>query len=233
MNRRPLVVGLTGGIGAGKSLAAGLFRELGAHVVVADELVGRVLKDPVVLEEIRSSFGQSVLAPDGVDRAALADLVFSDRAARRRLELILHPRVAALAGAEASAAARAGVPVVVYEVPLLFEIGADQWVDEVVVVHAEESVRVRRLVEQRGFSEKDARARIRTQITDHGSRAGVLVLDNDGSVDALRSQVRRLYGSWLSSVPREDDGPGMDGSVQETDGGAAAGVSSRRGGSSS
>ena len=215
MTAAPLVVGLTGGIGSGKSSAAACFRELGAEVVVADDLVSELLEDPDVLSEIRSVFGGELVGPDGLDRAAVANLVFADRAARRKLEMILHPRVAARAGRVVGQAARRGVAVVVYEVPLLLEIGAHQWVDEVVVVSASESVRVRRLMEQRGFSRDDALARIRVQVSDHGKVPGALVLDNDGPVEALREQVSGLYRSWRSRRDENVANGGVHGPQEE------------------
>jgi len=206
VSQGPMVVGLTGGIGSGKSLAVSFFRDLGAQGIVADDLVGELLGSRDVLDELRSVFGAEVVGADAVDRRVLADLVFSDGAARRRLEMILHPRVAALAARALADAWSKNSPVVIYEVPLLIEIGAHEWVDQVLVVRASESVRVRRLVTQRGSLEEDALARIRAQVPDH-ELAGAWILENDGTREDLRHQVEVLYRRCLSRV-RKTPGPG-------------------------
>jgi len=193
-----LTLGLTGGIGAGKSTAARRLCELGALVVDADQLARAVLAAGTPgLAEVVETFGPAVLAPSGeLDRAALGRIVFADDAARRRLEEITHPRIAA-ATAEAFAIAPADA-IGVHDVPLLVEKRMGAAYHLVLVVHADVEERVRRLVTQRGMSEDDARARIAAQATDGDRRAAADVwLDNTGVTDALVEAVDVLWHNRL------------------------------------
>jgi dephospho-CoA kinase len=189
-----LRIGLTGGIGSGKSEVA---RRLAAHgaVVVDSDRLARQAVEPGTpgLAEVAAAFGPGVLAADGsLDRPALAALVFADPAARARLEAIVHPRVRALA-AEAFAAAPPDA-IVVNDVPLLVEAGLAGAYDVVVVVAVDPAVQLRRLVEQRGMSEADARARIATQATPEQRLAVAdIVIDNDGTLEAL---AERVAAAW-------------------------------------
>jgi dephospho-CoA kinase len=189
-----LRVGLTGGIGTGKSEVARLLAARGAVVVDSDALAREaVALGSDGLAEVITVFGPSVLAPDGsLDRAALAVLVFADRAARARLEAVVHPRVRALA--EAATAAAGQDAVVVQDVPLLVEAGLAGDYDVVVVVTAPEETRVRRLVGQRAMSESDARARIAAQASD-AQRLAVadLVVANDGTLAELEARVDEVW----------------------------------------
>lgn len=187
-----LRVGLTGGIGAGKSTVSRLLAARGAMVIDADRLAHEVVEPgtdgyAALLDE----FGPSVLSADGsVNRATLAELVFADEAARRRLETIIHPRVRARAKElEAQADPQA---VVVHEIPLLVETSADGF-DVVVVVDIAEDEAVRRLL-GRGMSADDAWSRIRTQASREQRRAVAdVVLDNSGGTDSLSEQVEALW----------------------------------------
>ena len=187
-----LRVGLTGGIGAGKSTVSRLLAARGAMVIDADRLAREVVEPgtdgyAALLDE----FGPSVLSADGsVNRATLAELVFADEAARRRLETIIHPRVRARAKElEAQADPQA---VVVHEIPLLVETAADGF-DVVVVVDIAEDEAVRRLL-GRGMSADDAWSRIRTQASREQRRAVAdVVLDNSGGTDSLSEQVEALW----------------------------------------
>ncbi len=189
-----LLVGLTGGIGSGKSTVAAMLERRGAVVLDADEFARRAL-DPGrpgharVVEE----FGSSVVGPDGsVDRAALAGTVFRDPDARRRLEAIVHPEVARLLQ-DALEPYRDTDRVVVYAVPLLVENHLESMFDLVVVVTAPEEVRIRRLV-ARGMAEDDVRARIRAQLSDSERQAVAdVVVANDGSRDDLNRRVETLW----------------------------------------
>jgi len=196
-----LQVGLTGGIGSGKSTVAALLADHGALVVDADELARAVLApgEPAV-SEVVEAFGDSILAPDGsLDRATLASLIFGDPDKRARLESIVHPQVAARA-----AETMAGVPqgtVVVYDVPLLVEKGMAGMFDVVVVVLADEDTRIRRLA-GRGIARDDAVGRIRAQADDEQRRAVAHVLiDNSGSLDQLRTQVDELWSLLRGRLP--------------------------------
>jgi len=196
----PLVlrVGLTGGIGAGKSTVARALATLGAIVIDADVLARRVL-DPGTpgLADVVATFGERVLALDGsLDRAALARVAFSDESARRRLNAITHPRVAELTEREVAAAAPDAV--VVHDVPLLVENGLGPDYHLVVVVVAPVDERVHRLVADRGMTSEQARARMRAQASDEQRAAAAdVLLDNAGPPVAVGAQVERLWHGRL------------------------------------
>jgi dephospho-CoA kinase len=192
------MVGLTGGIGAGKSAVAQRLAELGAVIIDADALAREVIEPGTDgLAEVVAEFGEGVLGPDGsVDRPALGRIVFDDPQARARLEHIIHPRVRART-AEIVAAADPDA-VVVNDVPLLVEAGLYRAYEVVIVVEAAESIRVARLVAGRGMTESDARARIAAQATDDERRAvaDVLIVNN-GSSDELNEQVDAVWRERL------------------------------------
>ncbi|MCZ2824894.1 MULTISPECIES: dephospho-CoA kinase [unclassified Modestobacter] len=197
-----LKIGLTGGIGSGKSTVAALLAERGAVVVDADRLAREVVAPGTPgLAAIAEEFGSDVLAEDGaLDRAALAAVVFADPAARARLDAIVHPRVRARA-AELAAAAPSG-SVVVQDVPLLVETGQAGSFDLVLVVETDPETRVARLLD-RGLSAADARARIASQATDEQRRAVAdVVLHNDGGRAALAEQVQRFWTERVEPATR-------------------------------
>jgi dephospho-CoA kinase len=193
-----LFVGLTGGIGSGKSSVAARLAELGAIVIDSDRLAREVVEPgtdghAAVVER----FGTKVLAPGGaIDRAALAAEVFGDAAARKDLEAIIHPRVRART-AEIAQAAPPGA-IVVNDVPLLVEAGLSSAYNMVVVVLASEETRIARLNSARGMAESEARARIAAQATDEQRRAVAdVVIVNDGTLDELRAEVDRVWREEL------------------------------------
>jgi dephospho-CoA kinase len=192
------MVGLTGGIGAGKSAVAQRLAELGAVIIDADALAREVIEPGTDgLAEVVAEFGEGVLRPDGsVDRPALGRIVFDDPRARARLEHIVHPRVRART-AEIVAAADPDA-IVVNDVPLLVEAGLYRAYEMVIVVEAAESVRMARLVVERGMTESDARARIAAQATDDERRAvaDVLIVNNGGH-DELTEQVDAVWRERL------------------------------------
>jgi len=197
-----LLVGLTGGIGSGKSTVARLLEKRGAVVFDAD-LLAREAVAPgtpghaAVIER----FGADVLAPGGeLDREALASIVFADPSARRDLEQIVHPEVRRLF-AEGSEAYRDTDRVVVFSAPLLVETGMHTAFEILVVVSATVATQIARLMRQRGMSEASIRARIDAQapLEDKSAVADVLV-DNEGTLDQLESQVDRLWND-LSARP--------------------------------
>jgi dephospho-CoA kinase len=198
-----LKVGLTGGIGAGKSTVARRLAAHGATVVDADQLARAVVEPGTEgLAEVAGAFGPSVLTVDGrLDRAAMAALVFADPAARRRLEAIVHPRLAA-----ATAATIATLPadtVVVHDMPLLVEKSMGAEYHLVVVVAAATDVRVARLA-GRGIGAADARTRIAAQAGDEDRRRAADVwLDNNGDQDDAAAAVDRLWTRRI--VPFHDN----------------------------
>jgi dephospho-CoA kinase len=188
-----LRVALTGGIGSGKSTVGRLLADLGAQVIDADQLAREVVAAGTVgLAAVVAEFGADYLQPDGaLDRRRMAELVFADPQARRRLERIVHPAVAERFAARA-AAAPAGA-VVVYEVPLLVEAARAPDFDVVVVVEAPEPVRLARLA-ARGLSAEEASARMQAQAGAQARLASAdLVIPNDGDLARLEREVRRVW----------------------------------------
>ncbi|WP_086819175.1 dephospho-CoA kinase [Allokutzneria sp. NRRL B-24872] len=193
-----LRVGLTGGIGSGKSTVSGRLAELGA-VVIDSDLLAREVVAPGTdgLRDVVAVFGEGVLAEDGsLDRPALAKIVFSDDAARRALNGIVHPRVGARTGEMMAAAPSEAI--VVHDVPLLVENGMAPAYHLVLVVDAPVDERVRRLVSARGMAESDARSRIAAQASDEQRRAAADVwLDNGGERAAVLAEVDELWEQRL------------------------------------
>lgn len=200
---RVLRVGLTGGIGSGKSEVSRRLRARGVLVIDADVLAREVIGPGTEgLAAVIAEFGPHVLDADGVlDRSALAESVFGDEAARRRLERIIHPRVRARA-AQLEATAPAGA-VVVHDIPLLVETGQDTEFDVVVVVDVPEEEQLRRLVACRGIDAGEAESRISAQVsrTERLAVADV-VIDNSGSLDELEAAVEDLWQSLRSQAAR-------------------------------
>ena len=194
-----LRLGLTGGIGSGKSTAARRLAEHGAVVVDADRLAREVVEPGTAgLAAVVAAFGPGVLTPDGaLDRPALGRLVFGNDGARLLLNGILHPRIATLTAERMAAAGPDAV--VVHDVPLLVENRLGPAYHLVLVVHAEAGERIRRLVADRGMPEEDARARVAAQADDDARRAAADVwLDNSGSPQDLVDAVDRLWDDRLA-----------------------------------
>ena len=194
------LVGLTGGIGSGKSTVAAGLADRGAAIVDADAISREILEPggaaygPVV-----ERFGPSIVGPDGrIDRAAVAALVFGDPDALAALNALTHPVIGQVM-AERTAAAASRSEVVVLDIPLLNIATKDRFAfAAVVVVDTPEELAVERLVGQRGFTEEDARARIAAQISRQERRElADLVLDNSGTRSDLEGQINRAW-AWLS-----------------------------------
>ncbi|WP_197059825.1 dephospho-CoA kinase [Prescottella defluvii] len=197
-----LRVGLTGGIGAGKSTVSKVLASLGAVIVDAD-LIAREVVEPGTpgLAALVEAFGDGILHPDGsLDRPALAERAFGSEESRLLLNSILHPRIGARTAELVDGAASDGI--VVQDIPLLVEGRMGPAFNLVVVVYVDEGERVRRLVELRGMPEADARARIAAQASDDQRRAAADVwLDNTGAPELIEAQARALFEDRL--VPFE------------------------------
>ncbi len=187
---------LTGTVAAGKSTVAELFERWGATIIDADAIV-HSLQQPgePVHAAIVSRFGMTVAAPDGqLDRAVLRRMVLADPSARRDLEAIVHPAVEQRRSALLDAAAGRGAPVVVSEIPLLFEVGDPSAFDGVIVVDAPVDVRRERLIIERGLSRPEADALMATQWDPSAKRAGATwIIDNDQSRIALHHHARCVW----------------------------------------
>ena len=190
-----LLVGLTGGIGAGKSTVTAMLEERGARVIDADDLARRAVHSgTATFDRIVERFGSGVVAADGeLDRAALASIVFADPDRRRELERITHPEVARMLR-EALEPFRSTDDVVVYASPLIVESGMTDACDVVVVVAAPAEDQLRRVGAQRGMSDSDVRARMAAQASDDERAAAAdVILDNGGTLEELEAQVDRLW----------------------------------------
>jgi len=200
------LVGLTGGIGTGKSRVADLLAELGAAVECSDKIV-RELQAPggAGLAAIVAQFGPDVLLPSGeLDRAKLGKRVFEDRDARMKLNMLIHPLVTAELQRRVAAHRANGVRVIVVDIPLLLEgrkagvgTGAVLPFDVIAVVYAPESLQLERVIARDRLSPADARARIASQLSIEEKRAlADVVIDNSGPWEAAEKQVRALYADW-------------------------------------
>ncbi|RIJ59983.1 dephospho-CoA kinase [Clavibacter phaseoli] len=198
------LIGLTGGIAAGKTVVADRLAELGAVRIDADRLAREVVEPGTpALAEIARRFGPGVIAPDGsLDRPALGAVVFQDLDARRDLEAITHPAVRALSAARMAAAGEADADaVVVYDIPLLVESGRVDEFDRIVVVHAPREERIRRLVELRGMSPEEAESRIASQAADEDRLAVAdVVVDSGVSLASTLAQTDRLWANLAGGV---------------------------------
>jgi dephospho-CoA kinase len=190
-----LKVGLTGGIGAGKSVVAEYLNSLGAVVIDSDLLAREVVAPGTEgLAEIAATFGSDVLIDGGLDRAALASRIFGDAEARVRLEAIIHPRVR---DRTAALIAASGDAIIIHDVPLLVEVGLAPTYHLVLVVEADREIRLERLV-RRGLSRIEAESRMAVQASDEQRRAVAdILLDNSGELSALQRQLDSVWKRLL------------------------------------
>jgi dephospho-CoA kinase len=189
------VLGLTGGIGSGKSMVAQTFAQLGAVVIDADQLAREVVEPgQPALQEIATAFGRDVLLSDGrLDRSKLAGIIFADPAERARLDAITHPRIRARMDEEIKAR-RSGPGVLIVDIPLLYENARTHSVERVIVVWVDPQTQLRRIRRRDGLSAEAARQRIAAQMPLDAKRARAdHVIDNSGSREDTRRQVEAIY----------------------------------------
>ncbi|MGI5510738.1 dephospho-CoA kinase [Streptomyces sp. CA-106131] len=201
-----LKVGLTGGIGAGKSEVSRLLVECGAVLIDADRIAREVVAPGTAgLAAVVEAFGEDVLAPDGgLDRPKLGSIVFADPEKLAVLNLIVHPLVGARSRELESAAPQDAV--VVHDVPLLAENGLAPLYDVVIVVDADPATQLDRLVRLRGMTEQDARARMAAQATrEKRLETADIVIDNDGPLEQLERSVREIWADLVrrARLPQE------------------------------
>ena len=203
-----MILGLTGGIASGKSTVAGIFRDLGAVVVSADVLARKVvLPGSSVLAEIVSVFGERVLDDRGhLNRKVLGELIFADAEARIILNRITHPAIAGMADQEFKRHLKTGVPLIVYDAPLLFEAKAEGQVDKVLLVTIDPAQQMVRLIARDGIGRQQALARIASQMPQEAKAAKAdYIIDNSGTLEETRRKVRELMarlGTHPAGVPR-------------------------------
>lgn len=197
------LVGLTGGVGSGKSTVADMLRELGAEVVDADEASHAVYEPGTPgFNAVVREFGDDFVRDGRIDRQRLGALVFGDVDARHRLNAIVHPLVREWMAARTAEAALRGAKVVVQVVPLLFENGLERLFSTIVLVYVPEKLQVERLVKGRGLTPERARAMIAAQMPiDEKRRQAHHVIDNNGTIERTRAQVDQLWAQ-LTVTPR-------------------------------
>lgn len=210
LGQRPYCVGLTGGVGSGKSTVAGLFAALGVSVIDTDQIAHEITQaGGGAMPALRAAFGPDMIAPDGsLDRARMRKLVFADSESRRHLESILHPLILAEVRRRLEAPARGGYVLLI--VPLLVEAGGyRRLVDRVLVVDCDEAQQLQRTARRPGLSEADALAIIGAQ-APRAERLACAddVLDNRGDVRSLRHQVEALHQRYLV-LARAHGAPGV------------------------
>ncbi len=192
-----ILVGLTGGVATGKTTVAEAFKRCGAVVIDADQLARDVVRPgKPAWRAIVKSFGKGILRPDrSINRHELGAVVFRDRSKLRRLERIIHPRVAREQACRTKAIARKHPKaVVIYEVPLLFEAGVDKRVDKIIVVTADRETQIGRLKARNGLSRKKAICRIRSQMPLSSKRRRAdYVLDGTMQRKELVTQISHLF----------------------------------------
>jgi dephospho-CoA kinase len=205
------VIGLTGGIGTGKSTVARMLAELGAVVIDSDAIVHELQAPGTpLLAEIEAAFGPDVLRPDGsLDRAALGARVFADPAARARLNALVHPAVGRESLRRLEAARASGAELVVVDIPLLFETRvhgtasrANLGAEVVVVVYAPRELQIERQLARNGYDRAEAERRLDAQLPiEEKRRLADHVIDNAGSLERTREQVRALYERLVGRAP--------------------------------
>lgn len=197
-----LKVGLTGGMGSGKSTVARHFAQLGATILDADR-ISREIVEPgqPALEELAEAFGREILLSDGsLNRGELAQRAFATEAQTHRLNAITHPRIAERTRQLYLAA---GDGIVVFDSPLLIEMGQDEAQDVVVVVYAPVDIRLDRLTASRGVDREDAKRRIAKQLSDQERlRSADIVLENSGSYEHLVEQIDRVWTRIIEPLAR-------------------------------
>jgi len=190
------VIGLTGGIGSGKSTVSQFLAELGAAILDADGVGHEAFKPGTeVWERVVNEFGKSIVNASGeIDRARLGELVFNNHDARVRLNHIMHPAIYGMVKARLEEYRRQGVNIVVLEVPLLLEAGWTSLVDEIWVTVVPEATVLKRLLERTGLTEREARARIQAQLSsEERIKHADVVIDTDCSLDELKNKVAGLW----------------------------------------
>ena len=188
------VLGLTGGIGSGKSTVSQMFAEYGAEVVDADQIAREVVAPgQPALQAIKEAFGAAVIRPDGrLDRTRLGGLIFRDPASRARLNTITHPRIQERLQQEVEVR-RPRDGILILDIPLLYETGRGDMVEAVIVVWVDRVTQLRRLIDRAGLTANEAAQRLAAQMSldEKRSRADY-VIDNTGSLETTRQQVQEI-----------------------------------------
>lgn len=193
------IIGLTGGIASGKSTLAAYFQSKGAAVLSADALAWRLAEPQGELYRLYvAHFGRSILLPEGkLDRRAIGNIVFSDDAQRRWLDETSHPVLQTAMEKQIQAAQQKNFPVIILDVPLLFEAGWDKMTEESCLVFVDEDVQLARLIKRNGYTRAEAMGRIAAQLPlSVKKQLADRFIDNNGSLAASYTQADRLWKEW-------------------------------------
>lgn len=199
----PIVIGLTGGIASGKSTVSGMLIEMGAEVIDADvEARLAVEKGEPAYNTIISYFGTGVLADDAsIDRAKLGSIIFNDQEKRGALNSMVHPAVRERMLAKKEQAVKTNKKVIVLDIPLLFESQLTWMVEKTIVVYVNEQVQLKRLMDRNGYTEEEAKTRIRSQMPlKEKAELADAVIDNNGTLENTRTQLIEILKSWNIDV---------------------------------
>ena len=208
-----LVIGLTGGIGTGKSEVSRMLQRLGAAVIDADRVGHEVYRPQTsTWHRVVEAFGEGILAPSGeIDRKKLGSIVFADQRALARLNAIVHPVIREELVGRLEGLRGRGTPVVVVEAAVLIEAGWDTLMDEVWVTHSREDAAVARVARRNNLSPEEVRRRVRAQLPFEERRMHAdVVIENDGDLEALRQKVEALWDSRVKGRSWKDAGRHSD-----------------------
>ena len=201
-----MIIGLTGSIASGKSTVSEMLKNSGYPIIDAD-LVARQVVEPGsdTLEQIEQAFGPEVIREDGtMDRAKVGDIIFNDPARRKVLNDIIHPAIRQEMMQQRHEYLIEGYKTIIMDIPLLFESRLQHLVDKILVVSVTEENQFNRLVERNGFTEKEARARISSQLPMSVKEDGAdAVIYNNGTIDETKWQLNRILDNWKASPEKE------------------------------
>lgn len=194
-----LIVGLTGGIASGKSTVSSMFREFGIPVICADQIAKDVVNvGTPVYKQIVKQFGEQILNRDQtINRAKLGSVVFHNEMKRKQLNDIVHPAVREEMRKQQEKYTFQGEPIVVLDIPLLFESKLTHLVDKVIVVYVDDETQIKRLMMRNGFSKEEALARINAQmpLKEKVKKANE-VIDNNGTIEETKEQLKNILAAW-------------------------------------
>lgn len=191
-----LTIGVTGGIGSGKTTVCKFFEELGAKVIYADELAKKIMEeDENLKKKIKKIFGEEAYIGEKLNRKFIADIIFSDEIKKRKLESLVHPAVIKKIISEFKKIAKEKkYDLVIVEAALIFESGFDNELDYVVVVDADEEIKIKRIMERDNCSREEVLKRMKMQMDPAKKRElADIVIQNDGDIEMLKDRVKFLY----------------------------------------